>query len=128
MPDGVTEEDHEDIIGLAARHGMGVLNVRVLAAGAIAGQDPPARVEASRAEADMKRAARVREALGEMTDSMAQTAIRYSLMNPGVSGVLVGFSKLEHIDEAVAAVDMGPLSDGVMQKLEALYDSGFGGV
>ena len=128
VPDGVTEEDHEDIIGLAARHGMGVLNVRVLAAGAIAGQDPPARVEASRAEADMQRAARVRESLGEMTDSMAQTAIRYSLMNPGVSGVLVGFSKLEHIDEAVAAVDMGPLSDGVMRKLEALYDSGFGGV
>ena len=128
VPDGFSDEDHENIIGLTAQHGMGVLNVRVLAAGAIAGQEPPARVEPSRAEADMKRAARVREALGDEAGSMAQTGIRYALMNPGVSGVLVGFSKLEHIDEAVAAVDMGPLSESVMQKLEALYDSGFGGV
>ena len=49
---------------------------------------------------------------------MAQTAVRFALMSPGVSGVLVGFSRLEHIDEAVAAVDMGPLSDDVMRALD----------
>ena len=127
VPDGFSDEDHENIIDLAAQNGMGVLNVRVLAGGAIAGQEPPPRVDPSRAAADMKKAARVRETLGDEAGSMAQTGIRYALMNPGVSGVEVGFSKLEHIDEAVAAVDMGPLSEGVMQKLEALYASGFGG-
>ena len=126
VPDGFSDEDHENIIGLAAQNRMGVLNVRVLAGGAIAGQEPPPRVDPSRAAADMKKAARVRETLGDEAGSMAQTGIRYALMNPGVSGVEVGFSKLEHIDEAVAAVDMGPLSEGVMQKLEALYASGFG--
>ena len=57
---------------------------------------------------------------------MAQTAIRYALMNSGVSGVLVGFSELSHIDEAVAALDMGPLSTDVLEVLDALYCSDFG--
>ena len=46
-------------------------------------------------------------------------------MNLGVSGALVGFGQLDHIDEAVAAVDMGPLSDDVMKQLDALYASDF---
>ncbi|MCH8109243.1 MAG: aldo/keto reductase, partial [Chloroflexi bacterium] len=50
-------------------------------------------------------------------------AVRFALMSPGVSGVLVGFSQLEHIDEAVAAVDMGPLSDNAMRALDAFYAS-----
>ena len=57
---------------------------------------------------------------------MAQTAIRFGLTNPGVSAVLVGFSLLEHIDEAVAAVDLGPLPDATMSKLDRLYQSDFG--
>ena len=58
---------------------------------------------------------------------MAQTALRFALMSPGVSGVLVGFSQLEHIDEAVAAVDMGPLPDSAMRALDAFYASDVSG-
>ena len=58
---------------------------------------------------------------------MAQTAVRFALMSPGVSGVLVGFSQLEHIDEAVAAVDMGPLSASAMKTLGDIYTSDVGG-
>ena len=56
---------------------------------------------------------------------MAQAAIRYALMNPGVSGVLVGFSLLSHIDEAVAAGDMGPLGAEALEKLDAMYATDF---
>ena len=56
---------------------------------------------------------------------MAQTAIRFGLTNPGVSAVLVGFAQLEHIDQAVAAAEMGPLDEEVMLRLEKLYDSDF---
>ena len=46
-------------------------------------------------------------------------------MHPGVSGVLVGFAMPEHIDEAVAAVDMGPLPDAVSMALDELYATDF---
>ncbi len=130
VPRGFPAQDYGDLIGLAARHGVGVLNIRVLAAGAIAGQEPPGPAAGlspgSSAQADMERAARLRQALAGLPGSAAQTAIRFALMNPGVSGVLVGFSRLEHIDEAVAAVDMGPLPAQVLEKLEELYRTDFG--
>jgi D-threo-aldose 1-dehydrogenase len=129
VPQGFAAHDYQDLIGLAAKHGVGVHNIRVLAAGAVAGREPTGNTlsPGSSGSADMARMAKVREALGQETGSMAQAAIRFALMNPGVSSVLVGFAELEHIDEAVAAVDMGPLSDSAMQKLDELYRSDFGG-
>ena len=47
-------------------------------------------------------------------------------MNPGVSGVLVGFGQMEHIDEAIAAEALGPLSERTMQRLDQLYETDFG--
>ncbi|MCH7786663.1 MAG: aldo/keto reductase [Chloroflexi bacterium] len=131
VPDGFSAQDYGNLIGLAAQHGVGVLNIRVMAAGAIAGQEPPGGPNAglspgSTASADMERAAKLRDALGQEAESMAQTAVRFALTNPGVSGVLVGFSQLEHIDEAVAAVDMGTLSDDVMRTLDAFYAADVG--
>ena len=129
VPSGFSAHDYGNLIGLAAENGVGVLNIRVLAAGAIVGQEPTGPgaglSPGSDASADMQRGTRVREELGDEAGSMAQTAIRFALVNPGISGVLVGFSAPEHIDEAVAAVDMGPLPDGVMQRLDELYATDF---
>ena len=106
------------------------MNIRVLAAGALAGvhnTGPGAGLSpGSGGDADFLRAQRVNAALGNQDSTPVQTAIRFALMNLGVSGVLVGFGQLEHIDEAVAAVDLGTLPDDVMQKLAALYKSDFG--
>ena len=77
--------------------------------------------------ADLARSVKVREALGAEAETLPQTAIRFALMQPGISGVLVGFSELEHIDQAVAALDLGPLPDSVMHRLSELYASDFGG-
>ena len=131
VPEAFSAHDYGNLIGLAAENGVGVLNIRVLAAGAIAGQElsgPAAGLSpGSSASADIGRAAKVRDALGQDAGSMARTAIRFALMNPGISGVLVGFSTLEHIDEAVAAAEMGPLPNSAMGKLDELYASDFGG-
>ena len=55
----------------------------------------------------------------------AQTAIRYALANPGVSGVLVGIAELDQIDEALAAIELGPLPDEGLERLQRLYASNF---
>ncbi|MCI0439113.1 MAG: aldo/keto reductase [Chloroflexi bacterium] len=130
VPEGFAAHDYKDLIGLAAQNRVGVLNIRVLAAGAIVGRQPPGPREGlspgSDAAADMERGARLREAIGDEAGEVAQAAIRFGLMNPNISGVLVGFSKLEHVDDAARAADMGPLPDSVLEKLDELYQIDFG--
>ncbi len=130
VPEGFSAHDYKNLIGLAAEHGLGVHCIRALAGGAVAGVDAEgatALSPGSTGPADLARSAKVREALGAEAEALAQTAIRFALMQPGISGVLVGFSELEHIDQAVAALDLGPLPDSVMQSLGQLYASDFGG-
>jgi aryl-alcohol dehydrogenase-like predicted oxidoreductase len=125
VPPGFSAPDYGNVIADATENGLGVLNIRVLAAGSIVGTVPHQEPYGTTSEADMRRGARVREVLGDEAGNMAQTGIRYVLMNQGVSAAEIGFARLEYIDEAVAAVDMGPLPDSVMQKLDALYESDF---
>ncbi|RMF86273.1 MAG: aldo/keto reductase [Nitrospinota bacterium] len=129
VPPHFSAQNYRQLIDLAAAHGVGVLNIRVLAAGALAGKAPPAGFPVlspgSDSDADMARAEKVRQALGLEWPDMVQTAIRFALMHPGVSGVLVGFSTPEQVDEAVAASTLGPLPPTVLQRLDALYASDF---
>ncbi len=131
VPAGFSSHDYKNLIGLATEHGLGVHCIRALAGGAVAGMDAEganALSPGSTGPADLARSAKVREALGAEAEALPQTAIRFALMQPGISGVLVGFSELEHIDQAVEAVDLGPLPGSVMQSLTELYASGFGGL
>ena len=57
----------------------------------------------------------------------AQTAIRFSLTNPDIACVVFGLAELSHLDEALAAAEMGPLPEAAMARLNALYESDFGG-
>jgi aryl-alcohol dehydrogenase-like predicted oxidoreductase len=125
VPAGFSAPDYGNIIATARENGLGVLNIRVLAAGSVVGTAPHQTPYGTTSEADMRRGARVREVLGDDAGNMAQTGIRYVLMNPGVSAAEIGFARLEYIDEAVAAVDMGPLPDSTMQNLDPLYESDF---
>jgi L-galactose dehydrogenase/L-glyceraldehyde 3-phosphate reductase len=129
VAENFSAHDYKDLIGLAAQHSVGVHNIRVLAAGAVVGQEPSGGVlsPGSSGREDIARMQKIKEVLASEPGSTAQSAIRFGLMNPGVSGVLVGFSKLEHIDEAVAAVDMGPLPERVMRKLDGIYQTDFSG-
>jgi hypothetical protein len=40
--------------------------------------------------------------------------------------VLVGFAELEHIDLALGAVEMGPLPEEAMERLDRLISTDFG--
>ena len=62
----------------------------------------------------------------EETSTLVQSAICFGLMNPGVSGVLVGFGQMDQIDQAIAAEAMAPLSERTMRRLDQLYESDFG--
>jgi aryl-alcohol dehydrogenase-like predicted oxidoreductase len=66
------------------------------------------------------------EAIGTGEGTRAQVALRFVLSNPDVSCAVIGSAELHHIDEALQAAAMGPLSVQTLARLEALYESDFG--
>jgi aryl-alcohol dehydrogenase-like predicted oxidoreductase len=74
---------------------------------------------------DLQRAEKIKAALGVDGKDLTQAAIRFGLMNEKVSTVLVGFSNLTHIDDAVACSGAPPLSDEQTAKINTLWETDF---
>jgi L-galactose dehydrogenase/L-glyceraldehyde 3-phosphate reductase len=130
MPAAFSAEDYRELALACARNALGVLNIRVLAAGALGGQALRggfAMSPGSEPERDARRAELAAHALQDEPGTLAQKAIRYALARPEISGVLVGFSTPGQVDEAVAATGMGTLDEVSLARLEALYESDFEG-
>ena len=130
MPPTFSSLDYHELAVAAANRGMGVLNIRVLAAGVLGGQEPRGSHEMSPGsppQRDAERAALVDAALEGEPGTPAQRAIRFGIGQPGISGVLVGFADPDQVDEAVEAAELPPLSADALSRLEALYESDFAG-
>ena len=133
VPQGFSALDYGRLIDRAAARGMGVAVIRVLAAGALTatpkaggGSSPEPLSPGSDYALDLKRAEKVKFLAGGDVESLAQAAIRFALMKPEISTVLVGFSNASHIDEAVACSGAGGLPEEAMARLKKLWDSDFG--
>ena len=129
VPSAFSARDYRELAVRASEQGMGVLNIRVLAAGALAGQTARAGGFAmspgSEPDRDLERAVLVDAAFEGEAGTPAQRAIRFALGQPGISGVLVGTAGAAEVDEAVAAAALPAISDEAAQRLETLYESDF---
>ena len=133
VPQVFSALDYGLIIDRAAAKRMGVFVIRVLAAGALTsnpnaggGSSPEPLSPGSDYPLDVQRGEKVKAALGLDGKGLTQAAIRFALMKPEVSTVLVGFSNTAHIEEAVACSGAGGLSDEAMARLKDLWDTDFG--
>lgn len=124
--------DYRLMIDRAAEKGMGAAVIRVLAAGALTSDPDAGRggsgeplSPGSDYALDVERVEKVRSLIGGEVKSLTQAAIRFALMKPQVSTVLVGFSNRAHIDEAVACSGAGELSAVTMARLRTLWDTDF---
>jgi aryl-alcohol dehydrogenase-like predicted oxidoreductase len=123
------QQDFEGLIDTAALAGHGVIVIRVLAAGAAAGPgereanagDPGGGIGGSDYADDVARAAPFAELSKDLgLESPIELALRFGLAKRGVSTVLVGFSTLDHLEQAIRFTERGPLSSAdVQQALEA---------
>jgi aryl-alcohol dehydrogenase-like predicted oxidoreductase len=121
------QQDFEGLIDTAALAGRGVIVIRVLAAGAAAAEpvraanagDPGGSlVSGGSYAADTERAARMRDLAIELgLESPVELALRFGLSKPGVSTVLVGYSTLDHLEEAIKYADRGPLSEDAVRRI-----------
>ena len=125
-PDG--QQDFHGLIDAAARVGTGVIVIRVLAAGAaaavpqraaIAG-DPGGALAGSAYPDDLERAQRLAPLAAELgLTGPVELAVRFGLSKPGVSTVLVGYSSLAHLEQAIQYAERGALPDAAVQRILA---------
>jgi L-galactose dehydrogenase/L-glyceraldehyde 3-phosphate reductase len=130
MPRAWQGHDFRGLIATCKDHGVAVMNIRVLAAGVLAseqrhGREVPMMTEAAIPTEEM-RARAIWRVLDERYGTRAQTAIRFALANPDLACVVVGLAELSHLEEALAAAEMGPLPDEALAELDALYAQGLG--
>lgn len=129
MPAKWSGHSFEGIIDSCRRQDMGIMAIRILAAGVLAtdtrtGREIPVSTGVH-VEDEERRSRAVFAALGERYGTRAQTAVRFAISNTDVSGAIVGLATLEHLDEALAGVESGPLPQEAMTALAGVYASGF---
>jgi len=106
MPKTFPEANYGNIIEECAWQGMGVLAIRVFAAGALLGAPPSAHTlktpffPLALYQRDEQRAARLKALLGPACDLKSE-AIQFVLGHPHVSSTLIGFREPQQVYEAV---------------------------
>ena len=120
-------QDFGGVVPAAARAGLGVLAIRVMAAGALAGM-PERRAPGNGRGAplvaggdyptDMERAARLQPLVAEFgLEGLPELALRFVLAQPGVSSALLGYSDQEQLEDALRWAARGPLPDAAVQRV-----------
>jgi aryl-alcohol dehydrogenase-like predicted oxidoreductase len=121
--------DHKNIIAACVDNGLGVIVIRVLAAGVIAtdvrtGKEGGVALDNDVAS-DEQRMRKVLPLLRSDHGERSQVAVRYALRNPGVSGVEIGMAEISHLKLAIEVTEMGQLPDDLLAKLDELADDDF---
>ncbi len=122
--------DFARLIDACDAHGVGVLVIRVFAAGVLATRERHGResplVPGAEIVAEEARAERVFEVLGSAHGSRAQAALRFALGHPRIASVILGLSEVGQLEEAIAGAALGGLSTGGLAGLGRLYENDFG--
>ncbi len=74
---------------------------------------------------EMRCAEAVRAALGEEYGTPAQAALRFVMGNHDLTTRIIGISDLKQLQEALDAVEQGPLPSAAVSKLNELWANGF---
>ena len=124
-------EEEREMLPLCAAEGIGVIPWSPQARGRLTRDwsvtstrsetdDAVERLFAKSADADRKVADRVAEVAAARGISRAQVALAWLLSKPVITAPIVGATKLQHLADAVASVEVR-LSDEEVQSLEAPY-------
>ena len=123
-------QDFTGVLETCRKHNVGVIGIRTLAAGAIVGYmtDYASRIVTKDTDVDdvARKAVEVRKVLADRAGNYAQAAVRFALSFPGIAAVDYTANTIDHLEEGVVAVDMGPLDAGLLAELDRLYQSDFG--
>jgi aryl-alcohol dehydrogenase-like predicted oxidoreductase len=127
MPKGAPGQDYGRLLEKAKAADMGTIIIRALAGGALSGteQRHPLAMQsvdpigsAPNFSGDVERAKALEPLVRDSGSSnLTELAERFVIAHPAVSTMLVGYSTLDHLEAAIAAVNKGPLPDTVLKKI-----------
>jgi aryl-alcohol dehydrogenase-like predicted oxidoreductase len=136
LPVNYPAQDYRRLFGRTQAAGVGVVGIRVLAGGALSGSaerhpiaSPPPQPIGSAAsyDADLARARRLMPLVaGGFAASLAEAAIRFAISHPAIGTILVGMASPQQFEQALAAVQQGPLPPVALGRLAKLQQ-GFTG-
>lgn len=121
---GWNTTDFDGLLHRCAAKDMGTMGIRIFAAGHLAtterhGREMPIAANTESA-AEEPRAKAALDLLGTRYGEPAQTALRFGLACPLLSTIVVGIGETWHLDQALAAAEMGPLPADAIAQLEQL--------
>ncbi len=130
LPANYPAQDYGRLLDHTRAAGTGVIGIRVLAGGALSGSaarhpiasPPPAPIGSAMSyEADVARARRLEPLVAEgFAASLTEAATRFALSQPAIGTILVGIATPEQFEEALKAVEKGPLPAAALERLSAL--------
>ena len=130
LPKNYPAQDYGRLFDHTQSAGVGVVGIRVLAGGAlsgsterhpIAGSAPEPIGSAMRYDADVDRARRLMPLVREgFAASLTEAATRFALSHPAMGTILVGMATPQQFEDALAAVEKGPLPQAALDRLSEL--------
>jgi aryl-alcohol dehydrogenase-like predicted oxidoreductase len=130
LPESYPAQDYGRLFDHSRAAGVGVVAIRVLAGGAlsgsaerhpIAGPAPEPIGSAMRYDADVDRARRLLPLVKDgFAATLTEAATRFALSHPAMGTLLVGMATPQQFEDALAAVQKGPLPRAALDRLSAL--------
>lgn len=123
------DQDFSNLVSDCQTQNMGILGIRVFAAGLLAtdirhGREVPVTHMIDIKEEE-RRVQRIYKVVGQTYGNRAQLAVRYGLSAESLHCTVLGLATLEHLQNAIQAVEMGPLPEDVLEKILELQKSNF---
>ncbi len=130
LPPHYPAQDYGAILDRAQAAGVGTIGIRVLAGGALSGHEErhplglpvvePIGSGASYA-ADAARARRLSPMVAEgHAASLTEMGIRFAIAHPALSTTEIGLATIAQLDDAIRAVEKGPLPPAALARLTEL--------
>ena len=130
LPDHYPAQDYGRLFDHTRKAGVGAIGIRVLAGGALSGSAerhaiaspaPEPIGSAMSYDADLHRARRFMPLVEEgFAATLSEAAIRFALSHPAMGTILVGIATPEQFEDALAAVEKGPLPKAALERVTAL--------
>ena len=130
LPANYPAQDYGRLFDHTQAAGVGVVGIRVLAGGALSGSaerhpiasPPPAPIgSATSYDMDLERARRLQPLVKEgFAESLTEAATRFAMSHPAMGTILVGMATPQQFEQALAAVQKGPLPQSALDRLASL--------
>jgi aryl-alcohol dehydrogenase-like predicted oxidoreductase len=130
LPGNYPAQDYGRLFDHTRAASVGVVGIRVLAGGALSGSAerhpiaspaPEPIGSAMSYDADLDRARRLMPLVKEgFASSLTEAATRFALSHPAMGTILVGMATPQQFEDALAAVEKGPLPRAALDRLSAL--------